>query len=381
MSLLLPTTEKVRSFGYIEFNVRISPKGAVFISIELSMKRFFILAAIIYSIVLTKAFAVPIEELEAKANNQDPVAQYSLAQAFFQGNGVPKDPQSAIVWLRNSAENGYPLAQLKLANAYDSGLAIEENRALAIYWYTKSAVQGLARAQLKLGAIYERSFRETKSVAALDSAEIWYRVAMENNSHQAEAAYNRVLESKFNYRKAAQLGQFEELDKAHEDSLTTLDNPIPPPQPVVKDFQWYLKTYQQELIYGGAGIVGVLLLLILFVLMRKGRQKNKNAELESKVSEQNQQSKKLRRELERAHKQILKQNGLIEEMKSASQDQKFHIACAVFGFNPKRLPKKDVIKNRYKKLCRVYHPDANGSDEEMRRLNTALKLILQQNVN
>ncbi|WP_407702388.1 DnaJ domain-containing protein [Vibrio algarum] len=51
------------------------------------------------------------------------------------------------------------------------------------------------------------------------------------------------------------------------------------------------------------------------------------------------------------------------------------MACAVLGYNPSRLPSEKEIKLRYKKLCRVYHPDANGSDEEMKRLNGAVKVI------
>jgi len=31
---------------------------------------------------------------------------------------------------------------------------------------------------------------------------------------------------------------------------------------------------------------------------------------------------------------------------------------------------------RYKQLCKIYHPDLKGSDEEMKRLNSALKIIL-----
>ncbi|MBD1556603.1 J domain-containing protein [Vibrio sp. S9_S30] len=342
------------------------------------MKHISIIIAVLFSFVLPKANAASIEELESKANKQDPVAQYSLAQAFFQGNGVPKDPQSAIVWLRSSAENGYPLAQLKLANAYDSGLAIEENRDKAVYWYTKSAVQGLARAQLKLGAIYERSYRDSKNIADLETAEVWYRVALENNSSQAESAYNRVLETQFNHRKAAQLNQLDQLDKLSSEPRNAQGSS---PTPIEKDLDWYLTKYQIEIMYALAGLALFILLLVAMILIGKNRRNHKNAALESKVSNQSLQSKILRRKLDQAHQQILKQNGMLEELQSAAKNQKYHIACAVFGFNPKRLPKKDVIKNRYKKLCRVYHPDTNGSDEEMRRLNTALKLILQQNVN
>ncbi len=342
------------------------------------MKRFSTLATVILLFVIFNANAISIEELESKANKQDPVAQYSLAQAFFQGNGVPKDPQSAIVWLRNSAENGYPLAQLKLANAYDSGLAIEENRDKALYWYTKSATQGLARAQFKLGAIYERTYRNTKNILDLKTAEVWFRIALDNNSSQAEDAYNRILETQFNHRKSAQVVQFDQLDKAHKEQALSNQTAH---RPLEKNLDWYLTHFHNQIVYGSVGFAVLLLFIVVLILFVKNRRIQSHYELDSKLSDQTQQIKKLARELAKAHKKILKQSGMLEELKSASKNQKFHVACAVFGFNPVRLPQKNVIKDRYKKLCRIYHPDMNGSDEEMRRLNTALKIILQQKVN
>ncbi|MEF1291946.1 DnaJ domain-containing protein, partial [Vibrio sp. M260118] len=52
------------------------------------------------------------------------------------------------------------------------------------------------------------------------------------------------------------------------------------------------------------------------------------------------------------------------------------LACALFGFNPSKIPDEKQIKARYKQLCKVYHPDLKGSEEEMKRLNQALKVIL-----
>ena len=172
-------------------------------------------------------------------------------------------------------------------------------------------------------------------------------MALENNSHQAENAYNRVLENQFNHRKAAQLGQFDQLDKAHEERVSSESQKAQnaPPPLIKKDLDWYLTKYEKEIIYGSAGFALFVLTLVAMIFVGKSRSNNKNAALECKVSDQSQQSKKLRRELEKAHKQILKQNGMLEELKSATKDQKFHIACAVFGFNPKRLPKKDGLKN------------------------------------
>ncbi|NCO46707.1 MAG: hypothetical protein GW890_10090, partial [Vibrio sp.] len=59
-----------------------------------------------------------------------------------------------------------------------------------------------------------------------------------------------------------------------------------------------------------------------------------------------------------------------------SQDQKLLLACALFGFKLSELPDEKSIKLRYKQLCKIYHPDLQGSQEEMKRLNGALKIIL-----
>lgn len=58
--------------------------------------------------------------------------------------------------------------------------------------------------------------------------------------------------------------------------------------------------------------------------------------------------------------------------------QQFALACAMFGFHPDQLPDERSIKLRYKQLSKIYHPDMKGSEEEMKRLNSSLKLIIKQ---
>lgn len=315
--------------------------------------------------------ALTISELETQANKQDPVAQYSLAQAFFTGKDVAKDSQRAIDWLKQSAGNGYSLAQLKLANAYDSGIAIEQNLERAVYWYTKAAVQGLARAQLKLGILYEREYNEYQSVADLDLAKVWYKVALENNSTQAEAGYNRVLEAKFNAMRAAQLGQITKLDDESNKVITVASPPAAPQ--LEQESKWALPEVTQEVGYIIIAVTFLVALLAVILLGRKKR-KQKTAVKQQKATDD---SRILRKELEKTRRQLLSQNAVLKDLKNAQHDQNFTLACTFLGFNAKRLPNADIIKTRYKKLCRVYHPDANGSDEEMKKLNAALKVILK----
>ena len=65
----------------------------------------------------------------------------------------------------------------------------------------------------------------------------------------------------------------------------------------------------------------------------------------------------------------------LQKNQKQSQENHFALACALLGYRPGKLPDERALKARYKKLCRVYHPDADGSDEDMKRLNAAVKLV------
>lgn len=50
----------------------------------------------------------------------------------------------------------------------------------------------------------------------------------------------------------------------------------------------------------------------------------------------------------------------------------------VFGWDPKKPYTEEEVKARKKALARVYHTDAtNGSDEMMKRVNTAADTLIQ----
>ncbi|USD64128.1 DnaJ domain-containing protein [Vibrio sp. SCSIO 43136] len=340
-----------------------------------------IFAPLIFSVCVGFSFnaiSASIDELTALADKQDPIAQYSLSQAFFSGNGVAKDSQRAVEWLKLSAQNGYSLAQLKLGSAYDSGIAIEGNVDRAIYWYTKAATQGLARAQYKLGVLYENEFEETSQLNDLKLAQTWFKVAQENNSEQAQDALYRVQELLFNARRAEQLGQFKQLDTNFESEQSRLEDPQAPPvpaQPQVLNWQTYLN--HPYLPYALGAIAALLVLITLIAALK--RSKNKQGEKQQQAMAKAQgDATKLRKELEKAHKQLLSQNVQIQKFKNDQQNQSIALACAFLGFNPNKLPTDDVIKQRYKKLSRVYHPDTNGSQEDMKKLNAALKIVVAQ---
>ena len=59
--------------------------------------------------------------------------------------------QSALSWYEVAANAGVPSAQFKLANAYFAGVGVPRDPAQAMLWYSRAAQQGLPQAQHALG--------------------------------------------------------------------------------------------------------------------------------------------------------------------------------------------------------------------------------------
>jgi len=59
--------------------------------------------------------------------------------------------QSALSWYDVAAQAGVPSAQFKLANAYFAGVGVPRDPAQAMLWYSRAAQQGLPQAQHALG--------------------------------------------------------------------------------------------------------------------------------------------------------------------------------------------------------------------------------------
>ncbi len=88
-----------------------------------------------------------IEELRAKAESGDAIAQYNLGWMFANGRGIAQDDAEAVKWFRKAAEQGYASAQSNLGVMYEQGRGVEQDYAEAVKWYRKAAEQGDAIAQ------------------------------------------------------------------------------------------------------------------------------------------------------------------------------------------------------------------------------------------
>jgi TPR repeat protein len=113
-------------------------------------------------------------------------AAYELAEAYWQGNGVPRDDEAATKWLNAAADGGEPQAEYLLGAAYYGGLGVEQDDGLALYWLGKAATAGHDRAQFLLA----EAFANGRGVEAdLAWAARWYGKAARQGHSRAQLAY------------------------------------------------------------------------------------------------------------------------------------------------------------------------------------------------
>lgn len=91
---------------------------------------------------LASAQSADIETLRRKAEAGDAKAQFDLAEAYSEGNGLAKDSAQGMEWLKRSARRGYAGAQVVLGYMYQKGINAEKDPFEAATWYKRAARQG-----------------------------------------------------------------------------------------------------------------------------------------------------------------------------------------------------------------------------------------------
>ncbi|CAH7148709.1 conserved exported hypothetical protein [Vibrio chagasii] len=313
----------------------------------------------------------------ADSSPKDSASQYQLAQAYELGIGVPKNIDDAFYWYSQSAENGNADGQFRLAELYLAGTGGEPDNKLALEWFIKAALHGNKRATVEIAKIYESS-PEHELFSPLDAAQLWYEAALPNNP-DAEDGYNRVLEAQFNQQRAKQISSIAQLD---EGVGSEIDNSQGASQQIQSN--QVQSNLSSSSLTGSDYMIGAALALLIVIVsisatlvISRKREILKSSDLgtqkqalEAQLSEKNRAIKQQKRQLQTMFNELKKQKG----QKSSNNLQ---LACALFGYTPSSIPNQKSIKVRYKQLSKIYHPDGQGCDEEMKRLNSALKTILQ----
>lgn len=94
-------------------------------------------------------------EIVKRAQKDDPLAQYKLAQIYRKGDGVSQSDQEALNWLQRSAQAGNPDAQFELGIALRDGDAVVQDFQEAVRWLRSAAEGGNPDAQYELGLMYQ----------------------------------------------------------------------------------------------------------------------------------------------------------------------------------------------------------------------------------
>ena len=86
-------------------------------------------------------------------------AQYALGEAYYNGNGVARNPEQGAKWLQKAAEQGHIAAQCDLGVMYQKGIGVEQDYRATLKWFRMAAEQDDALAQHNLGSLYAKGFK------------------------------------------------------------------------------------------------------------------------------------------------------------------------------------------------------------------------------
>lgn len=310
---------------------------------------------------LSHANQVQLWQSQTRQSNTQPT-QYT-SHTSVEHHTTPDN----LYQLEQAAQQGDTSAMEQLADHYLADTHQPMHTAQALRWLIKLANLGNTQAAMTIGEMYQR---DVPFPEALTMAELWlYSVA--DRDPEAERHYSLILQKKFNRQRAKQIANINALEQANVDSgLQTLPTPdISQRSPANSS-----KTYPL--------IIGLLLIIIAATLSWSFLLKpdlRLSSTLPSNQIEQLHQQLRGQAQMIQQQKQQL--NKLYRELSRRQQkdgEQQWKLACALFGFNPDKLPNERMIKARYKQLSKIYHPDSQGSNAEMQRLNESLKLILQK---
>ena len=134
--------------------------------------------------------AASIAEALKLAENNDPVAEYRLAQVYASANSVNGNRKQALAWLERAAEHGNIEAQYEFGNALREGSGVLQDYERAAKWLQLAAEHGNADAQYALGQMYRMGIGVPADNA---KAYIWFNLAAAHDVAGAAVQRTAVL--------------------------------------------------------------------------------------------------------------------------------------------------------------------------------------------
>ncbi len=144
--------------------------------------------------------AEAINQLQAKAQQGDPVAQLGLGKAYEDGNGISQSDKKALKWYLTAAEEGNATAQNRVGLMFGAGRGVEKDKAEAAKWFRKAAKQEAPKAMFSLGTVYYNG----DGVGIDDVASYaWFLLSQSFGNENAADAVKRMKEEKGNLESEA----------------------------------------------------------------------------------------------------------------------------------------------------------------------------------
>ncbi len=171
-------------------------------------------------------------------------AEAALSRLYWDGDIVPQDTATAIMWEERAALGGAIFDAYMLGDDYSDGRYVAEDDAKAVDWYRLAATHGVAAAQFELGKAYETGRGVTADIVA---AYMWYGLAVVTDAHDGGTKVDFAGDSRARDAVAARMTP-EQLAKARQlvadsdikafniaPTVTSVDPacdaPPPPPKP------------------------------------------------------------------------------------------------------------------------------------------------------
>lgn len=151
----------------------------------------------------TGDFAAALQMYRALAEEGDVIAQYSLAQMYWSGEGAAADQAEAFKWMRKSAEQGLGLAQHNLGIHYQFGRGVPQDLEAARYWFTEASRRNEPKAQACL-TMLDATLPLLPLLDKLDSPDLF----------ALEAVVNRPDAETMTFPGSAKHGAWSEMAKA-----------------------------------------------------------------------------------------------------------------------------------------------------------------------
>lgn len=116
-----------------------------------------------------------------KAAEQDHgKAQLALADCYFKGDGVPRDPAQAVTWYGKAAEQGNADAQFNLGKSFETGIGVLQNDTQACVHYLIAAALGQKDASASVTRLRDGRLSPAQYASAQQSAQAWMEKARTN---------------------------------------------------------------------------------------------------------------------------------------------------------------------------------------------------------